>query len=48
MNSQNLPRVKERIRTLKTGPATRRAMAILDQTDEDQVQRLLDDFNDGI
>ena len=48
MTSQNLPRVKQRIRALKTGPATRRAMAILDQTDEDQVQRLLDDFNDGI
>jgi len=48
MNSQNLPRVKQRIRALKTGPATRRAMAILDQTDEDQVQRLLDDFNEGL
>ena len=48
MTSQNLPRVKQRIRALKTGPATRRAMAILDQTDEDQVQRLLDDFNEGI
>ena len=48
MASQNLPRVKQRIRALKTGPATRRAMAILDQTDEDQVQRLLDDFNEGL
>ena len=48
MTSQNLPRVKQRIRALKTGPATRRAMAILDQTDEDQVQRLLDDFNEGL
>jgi Phosphoenolpyruvate-protein kinase (PTS system EI component in bacteria) len=48
MSSQNLPRVKQRIRALKTGPATRRAMAILDQTDEDQVQRLLDDFNEGL
>ena len=48
MASQNLPRVKQRIRALKTGQATRRAMAILDQTDEDQVQRLLDDFNEGL
>lgn len=48
MAPQNLPRVKHRIRALNTGPATRRAMAILDQTDEDAVKALLDDFNEGL
>ena len=48
MASQNLPRVKQRIRALDTGPATRRALAILDQTDEDYVRNLLDDFNESL
>ena len=45
---QSIPRVKQRIRVLKTGPATRRAFAILDQTDEDKVAVLLDDFNEDL
>ncbi|MBH69023.1 MAG: phosphoenolpyruvate--protein phosphotransferase [Rhodospirillaceae bacterium] len=48
MASQNLPRVKQRIRALDTGLATRRALAILDQTDEDYVRNLLDDFNESL
>ena len=48
MASQSIPRVKQRIRALNTGPATRRALAILDQTDEDKVTALLDDFNEGL
>ena len=45
---QSIPRVKQRIRVLKTGPATRRAFAILDQTDENKVAALLDDFNEDL
>ena len=45
---QSIPRVKQRIRALTTGPATRRALAILDQTDEDKVAVLLDDFNEDL
>ena len=48
MASQSIPRVKQRIRALDTGPATRRALAILDQADEDRVTALLDDFNQAL
>jgi phosphoenolpyruvate-protein phosphotransferase (PTS system enzyme I) len=47
MASQSIPRVKQRIRALDTGPATRRALAIMDQADEGRVSALLDDFNEG-
>ncbi|MBM85509.1 MAG: phosphoenolpyruvate--protein phosphotransferase [Rhodospirillaceae bacterium] len=48
MTSQSIPRVKQRLRGLDIGPATRRALAIMDQTDEGQVSALLDDFNEGL
>ena len=47
MASQSIPRVKQRIRALDTGQATRRALAIMDQADEGRVSALLDDFNEG-
>ena len=47
MAPQSIPRVKQRIRALDTGPATRRALAIMDQADEGRVSALLDDFNEG-
>jgi phosphotransferase system enzyme I (PtsI) len=47
MAPQSIPRVKQRIRALDTGPATRRALAIMDQADEGRVLALLDDFNEG-
>ena len=43
-----LPRVKQRIRRLAVGPATQRARAIMDQTDEGLIAALLDDFNEGL
>ncbi|MDG2284683.1 MAG: phosphoenolpyruvate--protein phosphotransferase [Alphaproteobacteria bacterium] len=48
MASQSIPRVKQRIRALDTGPATRRALAIMDQADEGRVTALLDDFNESL
>ncbi len=48
MASQSIPRVKQRIRALDTGPATRRALAIMDQADEGRVSALLDDFNENL
>jgi phosphoenolpyruvate-protein phosphotransferase (PTS system enzyme I) len=48
MASQSIPRVKQRIRALDTGQATRRALAIMDQADEGRVSALLDDFNEGL
>jgi phosphotransferase system enzyme I (PtsI) len=48
MASQSIPRVKQRIRALDTGPATRRALAIMDQAEEGQVSALLDDFNENL
>jgi phosphotransferase system enzyme I (PtsI) len=47
MAPQSIPRVKQRIRALDTGPATRRALAIMDQADEGRVLALLDDFNES-
>ena len=43
-----MPRVKQRIRRLAVGPATQRARAIMDQTDEGRIAALLDDFNEGL
>ena len=48
MASQSIPRVKQRIRALDAGQATRRALAIMDQADEGRVSALLDDFNEGL
>ena len=48
MASQSIPRVKGRIRALDIHPATRRALAIMDQADEGQVSVLLDDFNENL
>ncbi len=48
MSSLSIPKVKQRIRALDTGPATRRALVILDQGDEASVSALLDDFNSGL
>jgi phosphoenolpyruvate-protein phosphotransferase (PTS system enzyme I) len=41
----NIPRVKQRIRTLDMVAATRRARAIMDQSDSGRIAALLDDFN---
>ncbi len=45
MASTQLPRVKQRIRSLDLGEATRRAGAIMDQSDSGRIAVLLDDFN---
>jgi phosphotransferase system enzyme I (PtsI) len=41
----NLPRLKQRIRNLDMVAATRRAEAIMDQSDSGRITALLDDFN---
>jgi len=41
----NLPRLKQRIRNLDMVAATRRAEAIMDQSDSGRIAALLDDFN---
>lgn len=48
MSARSLPRVKQRIRALDIGPATKRAQAIMDQGDEGRISILLQDFNDAI
>jgi phosphoenolpyruvate-protein phosphotransferase (PTS system enzyme I) len=45
MAPRNIPRVKQRIRNLDMVAATRRARAIMDQTDTGRIAALLDDFN---
>jgi phosphotransferase system enzyme I (PtsI) len=45
MSPQNIPRVKQRIRSLDMVAATRRARAIMDQADSARIAALLDDFN---
>jgi hypothetical protein len=40
--------VKQRIRSLDRGQATKRALAIMDQADEGGVSALLDDFNESL
>jgi phosphoenolpyruvate-protein phosphotransferase (PTS system enzyme I) len=45
MAPRNIPRVKQRIRNLDMVAATRRARAIMDQTDMGRIAALLDDFN---
>lgn len=48
MSSHSIPRVKQRVRALDIGAATRRALAIMDQGDEGRISVLLDDFNDSL
>jgi phosphotransferase system enzyme I (PtsI) len=45
MAPRNIPRVKQRIRNLDMVAATRRARAIMDQSDTNRIAALLDDFN---
>jgi phosphoenolpyruvate-protein phosphotransferase (PTS system enzyme I) len=45
MAPRNIPRVKQRIRSLDMVAATRRARAIMDQSDMGRIAALLDDFN---
>jgi phosphoenolpyruvate-protein phosphotransferase (PTS system enzyme I) len=45
MAPRNIPRVKQRIRSLDMVAATRRARAIMDQSDTVRIASLLDDFN---
>jgi len=45
MSATSLPRVKQRIRSLDLGAATRRARVIMDQSDTGRISQLLDDFN---
>jgi phosphotransferase system enzyme I (PtsI) len=45
MAPRNIPRVKQRIRSLDMVAATRRARAIMDQGDSGRIAALLDDFN---
>ncbi|MGH7095924.1 MAG: putative PEP-binding protein, partial [Stellaceae bacterium] len=45
MSPRSIPRVKQRIRSLDSVAATRRARAIMDQSDSGRIAALLDDFN---
>jgi phosphotransferase system enzyme I (PtsI) len=45
MSPGSLPRIKQRIRSLDIVAATRRAEAIMDQSDAGRIAALLDDFN---
>jgi phosphoenolpyruvate-protein phosphotransferase (PTS system enzyme I) len=45
MSPRSIPRIKQRIRTLDMVAATRRARAIMDQSDSGRIAALLDDFN---
>ena len=45
MAPRNIPRIKQRIRSLDMVAATRRAHAIMDQSDGRRIAALLDDFN---
>jgi phosphotransferase system enzyme I (PtsI) len=45
MAPRNIPRVKQRLRSLDMVAATRRARAIMDQSDSGRIAALLDDFN---
>ncbi len=46
MAPANIPRVKQRIRSLDLAAATQRARAIMDQLDDARIASLLDDFNE--
>ena len=45
MSPGNIPRVKQRVRSIDMVAATRRARAIMDQSDAGRIAALLDDFN---
>jgi phosphotransferase system enzyme I (PtsI) len=45
MAPRSIPRVKQRVRSLDMVAATRRARAIMDQSDTGRIAALLDDFN---
>jgi phosphotransferase system enzyme I (PtsI) len=45
MPATQLPRIKQRIRGLDLIEATRRARAVMDQTDPGRIAALIDDFN---
>jgi phosphotransferase system enzyme I (PtsI) len=45
MAPRNIPRVKQRIRSLDMVAATRRVRAIMDQSDAGRIAALLEDFN---
>jgi phosphotransferase system enzyme I (PtsI) len=45
MAATQLPRVKQRIRSLDLLEATRRARTVMDQTDSGRIAALIDDFN---
>ena len=45
MSATGLPLVKQRIRSLDIGEATRRAQSIMDQSDAGVIAAMLDDFN---
>jgi phosphotransferase system enzyme I (PtsI) len=45
MAPANIPRVKQRVRSMDIIAATRRARAIMDQWDSGRIATLLDDFN---
>jgi phosphoenolpyruvate-protein phosphotransferase (PTS system enzyme I) len=45
MAPRNIPRVKQRVRSLDIVAATRRARAIMDQSDTGRIAALIDDFN---
>jgi phosphoenolpyruvate-protein phosphotransferase (PTS system enzyme I) len=45
MAPRNIPRVKQRIRSLDMVAATRRARAIMDQSDSTRIAALVDEFN---
>lgn len=47
MSATNVAVVKQRIRTLDLGAASRRARAIMDQSDSSRIAQLLDSFNGG-
>ena len=48
MAPQQIPQVKQRIRSLDMVAATRRARAIMDQADPARIAALLDDFNTAL
>jgi phosphotransferase system enzyme I (PtsI) len=45
MAPRNIPRVKQRIRSLDMVAATRHARVVMDQSDSDHIATLLDEFN---
>jgi phosphotransferase system enzyme I (PtsI) len=48
MASARIPLVKQRVRSLNLGAATKRARVIMDQCDSARIAQLIDDFNAGL